>query len=395
MRFRTPAPENVVPNEGSELQVSPDGREMALPATGPDGVTQVWIRSIDSLEVRPLSGSKQEGLPFFWSLDSRYIAFSTSGKLKKISISGGPPEMICDLPRDELGGTWNRYGVIVVGQVPGPLMRVSANGGRPVPLTVVDSSRGEALHAFPSFLPDGNHFIYLRASTIVGKSGVYIGSLDAKPEEQDSNQLVATDFSPAYAPSSDPGWGYVLFLRDGTLLAQRFDNRRLKLSGEPATVAEHVGSFRARASFSVSSNGVLSYHDSGPTGSQPVWLNQHGQVSATIGEPGAYESATLSGDGETLAVTQFSARSPSPGIGLIRFAIGTDNQFTFGAAAEHPVWSSDGMLIAFESIRDGIPGVYKKHVSGAKDEELLLKSNQEEAPTSWSRDGRFLLYTSF
>ena len=136
-------------------------------------------------------------------------------------------------------------------------MRVSANGGSATPLTVLDPARNEFRHSLPSFLPDGRHFIYLRLSGTPENNGVYIGSLDARPEQQDSKRLVATVYGTAYVPSSGASSDQLLFFRDGTLMAQPFDARQLELSGEPVTVAEQVGSFLEGGFFSASTNGVL------------------------------------------------------------------------------------------------------------------------------------------
>ncbi len=123
--------------------------------------------------------------------------------------------------------------MIIFGQSPGVIMQVSANGGPATPLTALDPSRNEVQHLFPSFLADGRHFIYLRLSSQTENSGVYIGSLDSKPEQQDSKQLLATPYGPEYVPSSDPQSGQLLFLRDGTLMAQPFDSGRMELSQRP------------------------------------------------------------------------------------------------------------------------------------------------------------------
>ena len=148
------------------------------------------------------------------------------GKLKKVEASGGPPQTVCELAGIWTGGGWSRDGVIVFGVSGKGLMRVSEAGGAASPLTTLDSARQEQVHAIPAFLPDGRHFVYLRFSTAVEKSGIYLGSLDAKPEQQDSSRLVATDSTAAYAPSSDPALGQLVFAREGSLMAQAFDARR-------------------------------------------------------------------------------------------------------------------------------------------------------------------------
>jgi len=391
VRFQIPLAANLAPG-GGNFALSPDGRQLAFAATGSDGVSRLWIRSLNSLEAHPLLGSESPQFPpFFWSFDSRYIAFDVAGKLKKIGISGGAAETLCDSSCEAIGGSWNRDGVIIFGQNPGGLMRVSANGGSTSPLTTLDPSRKETNHAYPSFLPDGRHFIYLRRSDKPENSGVYIGSLDAKPEEQDLKRLVATGWGPAYVPSSDSRPGQLLFLRDGTLMAQPFDARRLELSGEPVTVADQVGTVLDSGFFSTSINDVLVYRTGGGGLSQQLtWFDREGKVLGTAGEPGTYFTLDLSPDGARAAV---SRADPNPSLWLLDFSRGTSTRFTFGPSpGQRGTWSPDGNRIIFASKPNGVYDLYQKLASGVKDEELLLKSSETKYPTSWSRDGRFLLY---
>ena len=162
-------------------------------------------------------------------------------------------------------------------------MQVSAAGGVASPLTTIDPSRKEIVHVLPSFLPDGRHFLYLRASSVPENSGVYVGSLNTKPEEQDSRRLLATTSGPVYVPSSNSDSGQVLFLRQGTLMAQPFDARRLEPSGEAVPVAEQVGSFLDYGLFSASSNGVLVYRSGAGLDYQLTWLDRQGRVLSYSG----------------------------------------------------------------------------------------------------------------
>jgi hypothetical protein len=223
--------------------------------------------------------------PFFWSPDSRFIGFQAGGKLAKIEISGGPAQTLCDLQGTVVGGSWNRDGVIVFADVSGGLMQVSAGGGVASPLTAFDPSRNEVLHVLPSFLPDGRHFLYLRASRTPENSGVYVGSLNTKPEAQDSRRLLAATSGPVYVPPSDSDSGQVLFLRRGTLMAQPFDARRLELSGEALQVAAQVGSFIDYGLFSTSSNGVLVYRSAVGQDYQLTWLDRQGKLLGTLAGP--------------------------------------------------------------------------------------------------------------
>ena len=397
VRFTTPLLEKttaaIVP-----FALSPDGRQLAFEAVGPDGISRLWIRSLDSLEARPLIGSESSSpsVPF-WSPDSRYIAFRDGGELKKIDISGGPAQVLCDVKGPAIGGAWSRDGVILFGSGNAGLMKVSESGGVASPVTTLDPSRKETLHAFPTFLADGRHFVYWRASATPGYSGVYIGSLDAKPAEQSLKQLVATTHEPAYVPFSGSGSEELLFMRDKTLMAQPFDAGRLELTGEPVPLAEQVGSIQGYGYFSASTNGVLVYRSDAGGVSQLTWFDQQGKSFGTAVEPASYDTLSLSPDGTRAAVS----RSDDPSnpnletLWLVDFSRGTSTRFTFGSSsATLGVWSPDGGKIIFASNSGGEYDLYQKLASGVTGEQLLLKSSDDKWPTSWSRDGRFLLYQS-
>jgi serine/threonine protein kinase len=392
MRLQIPLPDKTAISINGTFAVSPDGRQLAFSATGSDGVSRLWIRPLDSLEARPLPGTEAPQFPpFSWSPDSKSIAFDAGGKLKKIDISGGPAQTLCDLRGVAVGSSWNRDGTIVFGLSPGPIMRVSADGGIPLPLTNSDASRGDTADLFPSFLPDGRHFLYARFSTAENK-GIFVGSLDAKPEEQNSKP-VTSDVESSFVSPSD-GSGRVLFIREGSLLAQPFDTQRLELSGEPVTLAEHVGTFGSYAFLSVSTNGVLVYRaGTEEENLQLTWFDRQGRALGTAGEPRSFLSVAPSPDGARVAFSEFTSSAGAAGFGLwiLDVSRGTSTRLTFGSGAADAVWSPDGKQIIFDSRQDGL---YEKPTSGAKDEKVLLKSSDHLLPTSWSRDGRFLMYTT-
>jgi eukaryotic-like serine/threonine-protein kinase len=248
IRFEIQPTEKMTFINGGFPMLSPDGKWVVFPATGSDGVTRMWLRALDSVEVRPLAGTESGNNlppPVFWSPDSRFIAFSSTpgpfapGQLKKLDIAGGPPQTICNVPASVPGGTRNRDGVIVFGANSSPgLLRVSAAGGVATPVTVVDRSRGELAHRFPHFLPDARHFLYLRISSRPENSGIYTGSIDAMPEAQSLKPVMLSNRQAMYAASPGGGPGHLLFLRDTTLFAQPFDPGRLELSGEAVPVAD-------------------------------------------------------------------------------------------------------------------------------------------------------------
>jgi Tol biopolymer transport system component len=302
MRFQIPTPEKV--SLGNQLSLSPDGRRLAFTARSADGVTQIWVRSFDTLEARPLPGTENANL-LFWSPDSRSIGFGTTAKLMKVDASGGPVQSVCDLPGATLGGAWAPDGTILFGGARA-MMRVLEAGGTPVPITTLDPSRQEVYQGSPSFLPDGRHFMYSRGSFENG--GVYLGSLDAKPEKQDSKPLVISRFpAPLYARSPDPGFGYVLFEQEGSLMALPFDARRLEPAGPAIPIAESIVSGGVGgASYSASAGGVLAFRTGLPGGSdtQLLWFNRQGKQLGQIGPPAAYSNVQLSPDGKLVLVDQ-------------------------------------------------------------------------------------------
>jgi len=397
VRFEITPPDKVA--LGNFSGVSPDGRKLAFIATGEDRVPRLWVRSFESFEARPLSSTEGANAVPIWSPDSRFIAYDAGGKLKKIDVAGGPAQTICEVPGLVVGGSWNKDGVIIFGNdSPGVgLMRVSATGGKPSALTNIDQSRKEHIHVLPSFLPDGWHFLYYRSSATPENAGTYVGSIDAEPAKQDSKQPLVSEAA-LYAPASGASPGQLLFLRGETLLAQAFDPTRLKLSGEPMPVAEPVGSYLAYGFFSISANGILVYRTRAQD-FQLTWFDRQGNAISRVSEPGRYTSLAVSPDGTRAMVSRNDPIKGGPfwNLWLLDLSRGTSKRFTSAAGSNnYPVWSPDGSRIAFASSRGGgtaALNLYQKPASGAKDEEVLLRSSETKIPTSWSRDGRFLLYT--
>jgi Tol biopolymer transport system component len=380
--------------------LSPDGRHLAFVGRGPDGTARLWLRTMDSLEVRSLPGSETSDTapPPFWSPDGRFVAFDAGGKLKKVDISGGLPQTLCDLPRGSVavGGSWNRDGDIIFGNF-GGLLRVRETGGVASPLTTLDPSRKEEFHLLPTFLPDGRHFVYLRVSPSAPEaSGTYVGSLDAKPEAQSTKRLMPYAIGVTYAAAVDSGPGRLLFLREGTLMAQPFDATSLALAGESVPVAERVGSFRDGAFFSASANDVLVYRHA-DTDSQLTWFDREGAVSGRVSEPGGFRGVALSPDGARAVASRTNPLDTTKAdLWLFDFSRGSAaTRLTLGTGiSEFPVWSRDGTRIVFtfnnSSLRQAL-------ASGEGDEEELLRSPSAGAlwATSWSPDGRVLLYGEY
>jgi Tol biopolymer transport system component len=370
----TPAP---------HVAVSPDGRRIAY-VTYATGNPQLWVRRLDALSGQPLPGTDEASFPF-WSPDGRFVAFFAAGKLKKIDASGGPPLTICDAPLGE-GGTWSHDGVIVFApDTVGPLARVSAAGGVAAPVTMLDGSAGETSHRWPQFLPDRRHFLYLGA-TAAG-ADLYVGSLDS----QERTLVMKGALRAAYAA------GYLLFVREGGLMAQPFDATSHRLSGEPTPVGEDIAfnTVNHRTGFSAS-DGVLAYRTGGAS-NLSVRLSKFdrtGRRVETLDAKGAYRSLRLSPAGTALAVRNDDTNSTGDWwiLDLTRGAVPT--RLTVGGRPTGTAfWSPDGSRLVFGF---GTPtNWYQKAVAGGGEAELLLQTEQRKSGGDWSPDGQFIVYEEY
>jgi serine/threonine protein kinase len=395
-RLQLDLPDGVTLSAASPFAISPDGRSLAFVAAGPDNVSSVWIRSLDSFDARRLPGT--ETTPTtpapFWSPDSRSLAFTSNSRLKKVDVNGGSVQVLADLPLVAPGGSWNSNGVIILAQTTSGIVQMPASGGAFKQLTTVDRSRMEVTHNNPVFLPDGRHFLYLRSSLDPNIIGIYIGSLDLSPQAQSTQRLVNTSLSADYAVRPTPGTGYLLFRREGSLLAQPFDDQTMKLSGEPAVVAERLSSYFSGGLFSVSRNGVLVYRaGDAARSSRLILLDRQGNQVSQVGEPGAYSNVAISPDGTQAVVRRTDYGSSDLNLWILDLKSGATRRLTRErVSAASPVWSPDGTFIAYDAV--GRRGLYRTAVNGGASEEVLVDSQQGMTPLSWSRDGNFLLYTS-
>jgi len=384
------------PTSTAFLQISPDGRYIVF-VGGTEDHDRLWLRSLDSLDEHILSGTDNATNPF-WSADSRFIAFSAEGQLKKIPIAGGPPQIICDLPENTAGGDWNRDDVILIGNQYGALSRVSATGGPRTAVTALDKARQETFHGRPVFLPDGKHFLYVRASIDLEAQGIYLGSLEVKPDLQSRQRLLPGSLGVGYAPGPDSVSGYVLFLQGDTLMARKFDNDRLQFTGEPAPVAEHVGSNRLSTSyFSVSKNGALIYRTVNQSRRQLRWFDRQGKALSTFGEPGVYRELALSPDGTRVALGRYDITGHDDDLWVLDSTRGTSTRLTFNPGQTvREAWSANGNEVFFSITRQGRNAeLYRKSANGAGQEALVLQApvGTAIAPTDVSSDGKNLLYT--
>jgi eukaryotic-like serine/threonine-protein kinase len=367
------------------VAVSPDGRRIAFVARASGGQSALWVETLNSATAQPLAGTEGATFPF-WSADSRYLGFFAGGKLEKVEASGGPAQALCSAPGAR-GGAWNHDGTIVfAGSFTGGLSRVEASGGTPVPLTQL--AKNETSHRWPWFLPDGKHYLYFAHGITNADNGIYAGSLGSN----ERTLLLRNDSNANYA---EPG--YLLFIRNGTLMAQRFNPWKLALVGDAAPIADHVGTNSAvyRGVFTASANGVLLYLGGGAgAGSQLFWIDRTGkQGEMAIPDAGIYHWPALSPDGKKLAVAIYDAQGNSD-IWVVDLARKTKSRITFGPSENsHPVWWPDGKSVVFGSLREGTFHAYRKAADGTgNDEKLLETPGLSETPYSISPDGRYVAY---
>jgi eukaryotic-like serine/threonine-protein kinase len=381
VRFDVAAPEGVIAIDAP--RISPDGRYLAFNATDSEGKTRIWVRPMNDLAAQPLNGTEGTGRPF-WSPDSRFLGFMAEGKLKKIEVTGGPAQKICDAPTGA-DGSWSSQGMILYdGTGKDPIYRVSAAGGTPA-VAVKPQKDGQV--GWPEFLPDGRHFLYMDIAAKPEESAYRVGSIDST----DSKPFAPAQTLITYAPP-----GFLLFVRDKTLVAQRFDPKAVKTKGEPVPLAEHIGTDSVGlATFSVSRDGTLAYR-TGDSGTRLLWVDGSGKELDALGDRGEYYNPALSRAGDRLAFDLNDPRSGKTDIWIRDLARGVNSRFTFGEGNNGtPIWSPDGATIVFRSDRNGVYELFEKPASGQGEEKVLLKSGDEQKfPTDWSRDGRYIAFCS-
>jgi len=283
-----------------QFALSPDGRAIVFVANSSGADPVIWLRSVDQVTARPLPGTEHAQLPF-WSPDSRWIGFFAEGRLKKISVAGGPVQVLADVA-DAFGGSWGADDSIIFAKLSSAIFRVSSGGGTVTAVTKVDTIMNA--HRWPQFLPDGRHFLFHVQSGDPEHRGIYVGSLDGGTQ----NFLVHTESSALYASP-----GYLLYVDGDTLLGQTFDTAHLELKGEPFTVAEHVGrSTGFNIGASASGTGMLAYAAAILQRGRLTWFDRAGNSLNSVGVEGDYSDFRLSPNGQTLAASLVDPKTWTP-----------------------------------------------------------------------------------
>jgi serine/threonine protein kinase len=355
----------------ASFALSPNGRHLVYAATV-DGLTQLWLRPLESERATPLPGTEGGSYPF-WSPDSRSVGFFASGLLKRIDINGGAPQTLASATSGT-GGTWNREGTILFTPVNGgPLYQVSATGGNATQVT--EMSQGEGGHRFPAFLPDGRRFVFVTGQSVMRGA---LGSADTE-------FLTSTESSATFLPPR-----YLVFVRQGALLAQLFDVDDGTLLDDPVTVSPNVlVDVLGAGAFSISASGMIAYRKHAADALEAdVQLNWYGRAGEPLG--------VLGGQASGLAIPAFSPDGSQvvawrdDDLWLVDTTDSVASQFTFiSGFNNYPVWSPNGDRIAFRSRNGSEIKIYEKSVVGGGGEQLLFDS--PDIPLDWSPDGRFIL----
>ena len=392
----TPATDDPV-----SFALSPDGRQIAFVASG-DGASRLWLRSLATTTAQPLMGTEGARWPF-WAPDSRSLGFFAGGVLKRLDVggggAGGAPQTLAPAINGT-GGTWNTDGVVVFApSVTEPLRRVFATGGAATAVTALGPQ--QQAHVAPHFLPDSRRFLfYVRG--VPDTAGIYLGALDGNAP----TRLTAADSTGVYLPEGQTslalratsglagalrGGGWLLWVRAGTLVAQRLDVAQAVLVGEPVTLADSVA-VETLSAVSVAATGLVAYRTDAGSQRQLVWVDRSGMVRGAVGDSDdSLFHPRVSPDGRRVVV----ARTVQGNRDLWLLDGARTSRVTFDAALDdRALWSPDGTRIVFRSLRTGQGDLYEKLTSGAGMEARLVASDQAKSPTSWSADGRFLLYQS-
>jgi Tol biopolymer transport system component len=364
-------------------RLSPDGGTLVFLGTDSTGIQQIWIRPLGAADPRPLQPVGPSSRPF-WSPDGRHLAYFQDGWLWKIAVAGGPAVRVCEV-RDAVDGTWGRSGWILYDGARGDVIRgIPASGGALKEFTSLDRSRGEIAHYWPSFLPDGRHFLFVAEKELevreirLGE----IGSRDARAVGP------VTESRAEYAPP-----GYIVYANGGALMAQRFSANSGRLAGDPVPIGEGVGGTRGH--FSTSHAGVLAYRSARTSGeARLLWLGRDGGVLAEAAPPALYEDVVLSPDGTKIAVTIQGGRPGAGDIWVRDLARGVNSRLTFDPGTElAPAWSPDGSRLAFAKVRGTRMDPFIRPASGVGVEDSLPgPPGCWLAPYCWSAPANAILF---
>jgi serine/threonine protein kinase len=343
IRFNVPAQARGT-LERVSFALSPNGRYLAFvgtDASAPANASRLWVYSLADGQSRVVAPENVRFTPL-WSPDSASLAFLSEDGFKKVSLASGVAETIADL-KSYSGGCWIDHDVILIATETG-IVRIPASGGVPVQVTAINRERGESFHAAGTCLPDRRHFLYFRGAGDFSSAGVYVGRVDADPEEQSLTKIPGVTSSTAYAVDEHGERGHLLFARDGILMATAFDLDRLENVAEPVRVPglDRVHVFQGIAGVSSSASGALAVRPAQSELASAVFIGRDGKDSATIASGlNRADHPRLSPDGRSLALIV--------GGELWKYELdGRPPVKLTSDGALSPIWSPDGQRIAYE-----------------------------------------------
>ena len=380
-----------LPFAARDVAVSPDGHTVAIVGHRESERNNVlWIYEPGAQDAASLANTEGASFPF-WSPDGRSVGFFADGKLKKLNLAGGPVQTLCDAPTGR-GGAWNQDGVILFtpsGLLGVGLYRIPASGGTPTQITAPDKRLNEDSNRWPTFLPDGIHYLY-SAINLSGRRdlySIYLGSLNSN----EKRLIVRAKGNAAYAAP-----GYLLFYRDQTLFGQHFDTKRFELTGEPVPLLTDIQFWPriSEAVFSASSGALLVAQKTGDSGaSQVLWFDRKGQQVGFAVKPGIYGNITLAPNGRAVASDTTDPASQNTDIWTYDLETQSAKRLTFDPSIDSvPIWSPDGSRTVFASNRELKFDLYLKDTNGAQEEKPIPQDGPDRFPTDWSHDGKYVLY---
>jgi Tol biopolymer transport system component len=364
-------------------RLSPDGRWVAFQAVDTSGQTTIWVRPLDAIDARPVNGTEGAQRPF-WSPDSRFIGFFADQKLKKVPVDGGPVQLIAQAGGAD--GTWGARNVILYDNTQtDSVMQVPASGGVPKPASSFDRKEGESGHAWPQFLPDGKHFLFVSYGATDSDVRLKVGELGSFK----SKVVLPTGSRGEYAPP-----GRLVYVLDNNLVSQPFDLGRLQTSGEPVPIAERVNLLGGRENFSTSQVGTIAFQSGGDVpGSELAWIDRAGRRLSVVAPRDAYGDMAFSPDQQQVVVSVINPTNNKNVLWIVDLARGTRARF---AAEEFnqvwPVWSPDGQWISYGVDSGGVYQTVRRRADGRGPAEPMGERDKaNNTVVSWSPDGRYAL----
>jgi len=379
----------LIPFDVLGLSLSADGSQLAFVSNSSDGSRQIWIRNLGELTAHAVPETRGGSYPF-WSPDGRYLGFFADGKLKKVDLRGGSPQVLADAPSGR-GASWSAGDVIIFSpKIRSAILSIPAAGGTPKPVTHFDEKK-ETTHRWPQFLPDGRHFFYI--SRVPREGGRDAGCL-----------LLASLDSPAVTTLIDDATnamfvapGYLLYGRAASLYAWRFDPAKLRLTGKPIPFNDQKLSYwepKNFIPFSAAGNGTIVYLPDASRKSTLEWYSRDGRPLGRLAPPGFYGAPRVSGDGRKVAFFQVD---PESNVGDLWIAdLEYDRRFRFTQKSgrySSPEWSHDSKRLAFVCSPKTVQDLCIKSLVDGSDVELLYESPSWKTDGSWMPDDKAILFS--